>query len=256
MKKFLRRRPSASMVVAMTALVVASSGTAIAAGLVSGNKLIKKGSLSGDRLVKHSVTGTQINLSKLGTVPSATTAKTATTAEMAKTATTAETATTATTAGTATNATTAGSATTAATAANALDLGGQPASSYLLSSAVQTTGVKVLTAGQSNVTLMQSGALTLAATCAVSSGVTTATLTITSTVANWLAGGGTPVVESAAGSETADELSDTTSPGSYEQQVDRIQDVAPSGASLVGLVLVTVNWPAAGDCMVNGYAVT
>ena len=37
MKKFLPRKPSASMLVAMTALVVAMSGTAIAAGLVDGD---------------------------------------------------------------------------------------------------------------------------------------------------------------------------------------------------------------------------
>jgi hypothetical protein len=59
------------MVVALTALVVASSGTAIAASLVNGDKLIKKHSLSGNRLKNHTLTGTQVNLSKLGTVPTA-----------------------------------------------------------------------------------------------------------------------------------------------------------------------------------------
>jgi hypothetical protein len=44
-------RPSASMVVAVLALVIAASGTAMAAGhLVNGDKLIAQHSLSGNRL--------------------------------------------------------------------------------------------------------------------------------------------------------------------------------------------------------------
>ena len=78
MKDLMRRRPSASMVVAIAALVVATSGTAVAAShLVVGDHLIKKASLSGDRLRDHSVTGLQVKLSSLGTVPSAATAKNA-----------------------------------------------------------------------------------------------------------------------------------------------------------------------------------
>ena len=66
------RRPSPSMVVALLALVIAASGTAIAASTqVSGDSLIKKNSLSGNRLRNKTLTGTQINLSKLGKVPSA-----------------------------------------------------------------------------------------------------------------------------------------------------------------------------------------
>lgn len=67
-----RRRPSAAMVVAIVALVVAASGTAVAATkLVSGDSLIKKNSLSGNRLKNRSVTGSKIKLSSLGTVPRA-----------------------------------------------------------------------------------------------------------------------------------------------------------------------------------------
>lgn len=110
------RRPSAAMVVALVALVVALSGSAIAAtGLVSGDKLIKRGSLSGNRLRKQTVTGTQIKLSTLAKVPSARTADQATTAANATNA---------------TNATTATSATTAVSASNAAMLGGQPPSAY------------------------------------------------------------------------------------------------------------------------------
>ncbi len=72
MGQHLRRRPSAGMVVAVIALVVACSGTAFAAGkLVSGDSLIKKNSLSGNRLRTASVTGKQIKLSSLGIVPTA-----------------------------------------------------------------------------------------------------------------------------------------------------------------------------------------
>jgi hypothetical protein len=66
MAQHVRRRPSAGMVVAVIALVVACSGTAFAAGrLVSGDSLIKKNSLSGDRLKADSITGKQIKLSSL-----------------------------------------------------------------------------------------------------------------------------------------------------------------------------------------------
>jgi hypothetical protein len=72
MKDLLRRRPSPALVVAIIALVVATSGTAVAASqLVSGDHLIRKDSLSGNRLRDHTLTGLQIKLSELGTVPTA-----------------------------------------------------------------------------------------------------------------------------------------------------------------------------------------
>lgn len=75
MKSALLRRPSASMVVAMIALVMAASGTAVAAGrLVSGDNVIKRGSLSGNRLRNHTITGSELNMKELGTVPRAATA--------------------------------------------------------------------------------------------------------------------------------------------------------------------------------------
>jgi hypothetical protein len=88
MGHFLHRRPSAALVVAVFALIVAASGTAVAASkLVSGDSLIKKNSLSGNRLRNGSVTGKQIKLSSLGTVPSAQNAVNATNATNATTAT-------------------------------------------------------------------------------------------------------------------------------------------------------------------------
>jgi hypothetical protein len=63
------------MVVAIVALVVAASGTAVAASrLVNGDSLIKRDSLSGNRLRNATVTGRKIKLSSLGEVPSAKTA--------------------------------------------------------------------------------------------------------------------------------------------------------------------------------------
>src|SRR5579862_499325 len=100
-----RRRPSGAMVVAIVALVVAMTGSAVAGPLktlISGSS-IKKNSIPGNRLVNHTLTGKQINLKKLGTVPKATSAV---------------------------------NASTAATATNAGELGGQPAASYLPASKV------------------------------------------------------------------------------------------------------------------------
>jgi hypothetical protein len=75
MKQVWRRRPPPALVVAMVALVVAASGTAFAAGrLAAGDSLIRKDSLSGDRLRRHTLTDSQINVNKLGTVPKATNA--------------------------------------------------------------------------------------------------------------------------------------------------------------------------------------
>jgi len=72
MGQHARRRPSAGVVVGVIALVVACSGSAFAAGrLENGDNLIKKDSLSGNRLRTGSVTGRQIKLSSVGTVPSA-----------------------------------------------------------------------------------------------------------------------------------------------------------------------------------------
>ena len=114
------------MVVAMAALLVALSGTAVAAGhLARGDSLIAKKSLSGNRLRNHTLSGTQMNLSKLGKVNSANKADTATNATNATNATTAATAT---------------NATTAATATNALSLGGIAASGYTRNDCSSITG--------------------------------------------------------------------------------------------------------------------
>jgi len=87
MSKKFRRRPSPALVISIAALFLAASGTAVAASkLVSGNSIIKVNSLSGNRLKNDSVTGKQIAVSSLGTVPSAAKANTATSATTATTA--------------------------------------------------------------------------------------------------------------------------------------------------------------------------
>lgn len=81
------RTPSPAMVVALIALVFAMTGTAFAAGaLVNGDKLIKKSTLSGNRLRPRTVTGKQVDLTKLGTVPTAVRASSAAKADSAITA--------------------------------------------------------------------------------------------------------------------------------------------------------------------------
>ncbi|HSV39528.1 MAG TPA: hypothetical protein VLI04_12290 [Nocardioidaceae bacterium] len=70
--KFRGPHPSAALVVALVALVVAMSGTAVAVvAAQGGDQLISKRSLSGNRLRLNTVTGKEINESKLGIVPKA-----------------------------------------------------------------------------------------------------------------------------------------------------------------------------------------
>jgi hypothetical protein len=155
-KRLARRRPSAATVIALVALVAAASGTAVAAShLVSGDKLIKKRSLSGNRLRNHTITGTQVNLAKLGKVPSAANADHATNANHA------------------TNATNADHATSATTAGNASQLGGQPASAFLSSgSRIGTPGIVKAsgTASGNTVTLFTVGPFTVTMTCTKDAG--------------------------------------------------------------------------------------
>jgi hypothetical protein len=134
------------MVVALLALCVATSGTAIAASkLAKGDKLIAKHSLSGNRLRSHTLTGKQVNLNKLGKVPSATNADHATTADFA------------------TKATSATNASNATHASDASTVGGQLPSAFFPSSKVRTFDVK-LSFGQTE-TLFSAGTLTFSAKC-------------------------------------------------------------------------------------------
>jgi hypothetical protein len=107
-------RPSPGIVIAALALFVSLGGTALAVTSINGNQL-KNRSVAGIKLEMHTITGTEVNLNKLGKVPSAKHADSATNATNA------------------TNATSAGSATQATnanTANNALALGGIGPSGY------------------------------------------------------------------------------------------------------------------------------
>jgi hypothetical protein len=174
------------MVISILALVIAASGTAVAATkLVNGDSLIRKNSLSGNRLRNHTITGTQVNLNKLGKVSSA---HIADTALLANSATTAGSATNAANAANATNATKATNATNATTAGNANNLGGQPPSSYLTTAnRIGTNGV-VKEAGAvspgNNVTLFSVGPFTVTMNCTKSGSTTSNTINASSSEAN------------------------------------------------------------------------
>ena len=77
-------RPSPALVVAIIALLMAMAGTGYAAFKLPknsvGTKQLKKNSVTGAKVKKGTLTGKNINLAKLGTVPSAATATTAGTA--------------------------------------------------------------------------------------------------------------------------------------------------------------------------------
>jgi hypothetical protein len=68
-------RPSPALIVAIIALIVSMGGTGYAAftlpGNSVGNKQLKNGAVTAAKVKRHSLTGKQINLKKLGTVPTA-----------------------------------------------------------------------------------------------------------------------------------------------------------------------------------------
>lgn len=114
MKSIVSRRPSPALIVSILALVVAMAGTsyaafklpknsvgtkqlkknAVATAKIKSNavttKKIKKNAVTGVKVRNHTLTGADINLAKLGTVPSATSANSAATASSATTASTAD----------------------------------------------------------------------------------------------------------------------------------------------------------------------
>jgi hypothetical protein len=216
----MTRRPSASLVVSVIALIVALSGTAIAASkLVNGDSLIRKGTLSGDRLRRHTLTGTQINVKKLGTVPRATRANSAATARTAGSA------------RTAISAQTAASATNATTAANANELGGVGPSGYLpAGSRIGTGGIVRATASTAGntVTLFTSGPLTVTMTCTSSASGTALSIGAVSTEAGSYINGMYATIAGTHVSLTTLAIPATTSP--FANDGFTLGFEAPSGA--------------------------
>lgn len=85
MRRIRIPRPSAALIVATIALIVALGGTAYAGLSIPrnsvGTKQIKNGAVTSSKIKRGAVTGRQIKLSSLGTVPSANTATTAQSAQ-------------------------------------------------------------------------------------------------------------------------------------------------------------------------------
>jgi hypothetical protein len=223
MKNTLWRKPSASMIVATTALVLAASGSAIAASnLVSGDKLIRKHSLSGNRLRNHTITGKQLNMSRLGTVPSAANA---------------------------------GYATNANTAANAYALDGQPASSFLTAGNHIGTGGLIEATGSTSgnsVTLFTVGPFTVWMTCTKTSSPnpqTSLSLYGTSSEANSIINGA--LVTNAGAVQDLGKTTDINGTNAYASRDDvNIDFEAPSGAAAVLVGADGVNSLGA-DCWAN-----
>jgi hypothetical protein len=78
------------MIVALIALVIALGGTAYAVGNSINGAQLKNRSVAAKKIKKHTLTGTEINLAELGTVPNAANAATAATAAQATHATSAD----------------------------------------------------------------------------------------------------------------------------------------------------------------------
>jgi hypothetical protein len=130
--RFPRPKITSAHVLSLIALFVALGGTVYAAGAVNG-KLIRKGSIPGNRLRADGVTGAQVNEASLGAVPRAQSADQANEAARAKEANKAKQANEATIANEAkkaTQANTAQKAVSATTAENAASLGGVGAGGY------------------------------------------------------------------------------------------------------------------------------
>lgn len=227
------RRPSASMAVALTALVLAASGTAVAAsGLVTGDQLIKPRSLSGNRLRNHSVTGQQVAARTLGKVASAKKADRAFVA------------------GSAQNAVNAQDAQVATSAHNATLLGGLPSSSFMpATDRVGTSGVTKLagTPAGATTTLFTFGPFTVTMRCTKSGSNTSLSVTATSSEANSVVAG--QLVPSANSSVP---IGPDVSPASgfHESTASGRDFEAPSGAEAIFAAADGVN-SLGTDCWAN-----
>lgn len=226
MKLLLRHAPSPAMAVALVALIIAASGTAIAAGqLVTGDNLIKPRSLSGNRLRNHSVTGAQINPSKLGEVPSARNADHAFVAGSSK------------------NAVNAQDAATATNAKNASTLAGQPPSAFEAASNFVRTGLVSAPAGET-VDFASAGPFTLTLKC---TSTTQGEIDAASTEAGSVAFGTKMPLAG-----TAYSIDSVGSPTWGDSDKSGIL-IAPSGKTYAGVITVGVNFPgAAGPCIGTG----
>ena len=200
------------MVVAVIALVVAASGTAVAATqLQNGDSLIKKNSLSGNRLRARTITGRQIKLSSLGTVPSAT------------------------------------NAVNAQNAQNAATVGGQSPSAFDAASNFTRTGFATAGEGSSS-TLAQVGPLVLTLHCSTFNGTPDSYVSASSTASYATAGSQTLK----AGESTTSALAETSpgffgdAPTSFEDSASNVDFTAPGGGLWVSQIAAETNNPTNG----------
>jgi hypothetical protein len=243
MRNALRRKPSASMVVSVTALIFALTGTAAAAGgLLNGNKfdgdkLIKTDSLSGDRLRYHTLSARQVDVSKLGKVPIATNADRSGYANHSAYA---------------DHAALADNATSATNAANATTLNGQSAGSYLTTAnRIGTNGVFKMsgTASGNTATMFTVGPFTVTMTCTKTGAGTTLSESGTSTEANSDING--TFVPTAGTPQTLVEGQITTANTSPQTtKNENIDFEAPSGAQAVLIGATGIN-SLGTDCWAN-----
>ncbi len=157
MKLVRKRLTYANVVSTLVLFLVIAGGTAFAAAKLGkntvGTKQLKNNAVTTAKIKNGAVTGAKVNVSSLGTVPSATNATNAKSAEAAKTATsakTAETAKSADSAKTANSALTSTDSVNAVNAKNADSLGGAPASEYtkrMFARIEYTTATPSVTAG-------------------------------------------------------------------------------------------------------------
>jgi len=210
------RRPSASMLVAFTALFLVLGGTGFAATTFNDNKqdtkLVKQ--LAKNLSVKH--------------------AKTANTANFANDA---------------NFATSAMNAATATTAANATDLGGQPATAYEPANKIVTGGgEKFLSMGQTEVIVSKIGHFTFTASCTDVNGQPQAEFDVVAdTVADLDGNGPQPAGFVADIHQNSDAL-DNLTPGSFDQvgSASDSTEIAADGQEVDVFYNDGVNWPSVG----------
>ncbi|MGH2881274.1 MAG: hypothetical protein ACRDPA_00990 [Solirubrobacteraceae bacterium] len=200
------------MLVAIAALVVAMSGTAVAASkLVSGDNLVKKNSLSGNRLKNHSVYWNKIKWSSVGTV---------------------------------------NNAKNAANAANATTLDGQSASAFDAASNFTRTGFASVNEGGSQ-TLAQFGPFVLTLHCSTDTGYPDAYVSAASSQSYATAGGQTISAGGSTASAVAETDSSYYggSPTSFADGLSDVDFTAPGGGLWVGHVATQTNNPGhSGQC--------
>jgi hypothetical protein len=218
-------RPSASMVVAFTALFLVLGGTGFAATTFNDNKqdtkLVKQ--LAKKLSVKHAKTADSANTANFANFASAAT--------------------------NAFNATNATNATNAANATNATDLGGQPASAYEPSSKIVTGGGETfMSMGQTGVVIAKIGHYTFTASCTNVGGQPQAEFDVTANTVADLDGNGPQPAGFVADIHQNSDALDGLAPGAFDQvgSASDSTEIAADGQEVDVFYNDGVNWPSVG----------